>query len=192
MQTLRHLEQTFPKLSAAGYDPTSAATGSYPVPRAYNCISWAASDPRNCLWWWPSAYWPPWVRHPEATVACFIKTFRWLGYGVCSDSRREFAYEKVALYGIHNSLQFVGLPKADELHNWKPTHMARQLPDGTWSSKIGGYEDITHFTLDALETYGHPRSYGCAVIFMKRLMPMSWVVRFLQWSLWKLSLCKTE
>jgi hypothetical protein len=32
----------------------------------------------------------------------------------------------------------------------KPTHAARQLADGTWTSKLGQAEDICHQTLDAL------------------------------------------
>jgi len=61
-------------------------------------------------------------------------------------------------------------------------HMARQLADGTWTSKCGGNEDITHFTLDALESYG---PYGCPVLYMRRLIPVSWFVWFIQWAEWK-------
>jgi len=65
--------------------------------------------------------------------------------------------------------------------------MARQLRDGTWTSKCGGNEDITHFTLDALECYGpsYPREeYGCPVLYMKRLIPISWLIRFIQRVAW--------
>jgi hypothetical protein len=64
--------------------------------------------------------------------------------------------------------------------------MARQLPDGKWTSKIGGEEDITHFLLDAVEAYG-PRygpnrkaEYGCAVVYFRRLILVSHIVRFVQ------------
>jgi hypothetical protein len=66
--------------------------------------------------------------------------------------------------------------------------MARQLRDGTWTSKCGGAEDIRHYTLDALESYGpHPLKgdYGCAVLFMKRLIVLGWLIRWLQWLAWK-------
>lgn len=63
--------------------------------------------------------------------------------------------------------------------------MARQLSDGTWSSKCGPNEDITHYTLDALESYG-PRygsndEYGCDVLYMRRFTVISRIVRFFQW-----------
>ena len=66
--------------------------------------------------------------------------------------------------------------------------MARQLRDGRWTSKCGGAEDITHFTLDALESYGpDPKGhYGCPVLFMKRFIPFSWVVRSIQWFEWQI------
>lgn len=72
--------------------------------------------------------------------------------------------------------------------------MARQLRDGTWTSKCGGAEDITHFTLDALESYGpHPKgNYGTPVLYMKRFVVISWFVRFLQWIEWKVESCIWE
>ena len=154
-----HLERGFPKLAAAGYEKTSEATGSY------NCIAWAAEDTR--LWWWPQedSYWPSWSTR-EVTIPCFERTFRWLGYRVCGNSRLEFGYEKVALYAIGDD----------------PKHMARQLRDGTWTSKCGAAEDITHFTLDAVES----NDYGSPVLFMKRFIPISWIVRFIQKLTWKI------
>jgi hypothetical protein len=64
--------------------------------------------------------------------------------------------------------------------------MARQLPDGFWSSKIGGEEDITHYTLDALESHGVPHGeYGDPVLYMRRLIPVSWMIRAIQYCHWK-------
>lgn len=39
-----------------------------------------------------------------------------------------------------------------------PTHAARQLPDGTWTSKLGKDVDISHDSLDGLsgDRYGTP------------------------------------
>lgn len=162
-----HLETFFPKLAAAGYEKTSERTGQPPNPRAYNCIAWAAND--TWRWWWPDEdnYWPFWSKR-DPTISCFVKTFRWLGYRVCDNSRFEFAFEKVALYAVGQ----------------EPKHMARQLRDGTWTSKCGGEEDITHFTLDAVECYGR-NGYGCPVLYMKRSLLVSWVVRSLQFLTWK-------
>lgn len=60
--------------------------------------------------------------------------------------------------------------------------MARQLPDGSWTSKCGEKEDIAHFTLDALESYGPVHGardeYGCPVIYMRRFVVVTVIVRF--------------
>jgi hypothetical protein len=69
--------------------------------------------------------------------------------------------------------------------DWIPTHMARQLPNGAWTSKCGPEEDITHFTLDALETYGTIYNYGCDVLYMRRLIPIAWLARVAQKIIWK-------
>lgn len=168
-----HLETWFQKLSAAGYAKTSEQTGRPPKPGAYNCIAWAAHDTSN--WWWPDpdSYWPFWTRR-ETNVRCFVHTFQWLGYRICASSSKEFGYEKVALFKCAGAI----------------THMARQLSDGSWTSKIGEAEDITHFTLDALESYGSgsmdSASYGRPFLFMRRLVLISGLVRVVQWTLQRL------
>jgi len=138
---------------------------------SYNCIAWAAGDTHH--WWWPQIDldWPFWSKREE-TIAAFVTAFRCLGYVPCNNSRVEFGFEKVALYADGNS----------------PKHMARQLSDGMWTSKCGGAEDITHFTLDALESYGpHPLKghYGRPVLYMKRSILVSWLVHLLQWAEWR-------
>ena len=189
MQRLYHLERRFPKLVAAGYFKTSERTGPFGTPGTYNCIAWAANDTR--VWWWPvpDAYWPPWIKRREPTIACFVHTFRWLGYQVCTNSIHEPGFEKVVLYAVHNS-QSPQLPpeKWQDMNEWIPTHMARQLSDGTWTSKCGGNEDISHFTLDALESYGPQwmhEEYGCPVVYMKRRVLVSRFAAFIQKTGWK-------
>jgi hypothetical protein len=188
---LPHLEISFPKLSAAGYDWTSDATGPPNTPGTYNCIAWAAGDTKHDFWWPVYGYWPLfWVRR-EATVLCFVKTFRWLGYRLCEHSNREVLYDKLALYAIHKSHRPMPIPQSlPDFIDWEPTHMARQLKDGSWTSKCGRNEDITHFTLDALESYGPlygaMDEYGCNVLYMKRLVLISWIVRAIQWIRWKI------
>lgn len=118
------LESVFPQLSRSTYTITSPSTPEY------NCIAWAAGDTER--WWWPVAgsfaYWPSNVPVQE-TLAAFIQAFATLGFMPCDDSQIEQGYEKVALY--------VDL-------NGKPTHAARQLPNGRWTSKLGNIEDIEH------------------------------------------------
>jgi hypothetical protein len=150
---------------------TSDGTGHPPSVGSYNCIAWAAGDTHHFMWPHPDLDWPFWSPRLERRKA-FVAAFRELGYRVCDNSRLEFWFEKVALYELGNS----------------PKHMARQLRDGTWTSKCGGLEDITHFTLDALESYGPtPKGdYGCPALYMRRLVPISWIIKFLQWIEWKI------
>jgi hypothetical protein len=128
-------EDWFPDLRATGYEVTSEAD------EAYNSIAWAAGETGQ--WWWPdrsgSDYWP--VDASRAvTLIAFVHAFQSLGYEVCQGEQLETGFQKVAIYANH--LGF-------------PTHAARQLPNGLWTSKLGRAEDITH-SLEGLvgETYG--------------------------------------
>jgi len=136
------LEAAFPNLAQSGYRVTSPAT------RRYNCIAWAAHDEMN--WWWPvpGAYWPPQVLQTE-TVEAFIEAYQTLGYELCDSDQWEDGFEKIAIY-------------ADAEGN--PTHAARQLPSGQWTSKIGRGIDIEHDTLDGLSGI----LYGTPIRFLKR------------------------
>lgn len=168
-----HLERLFPKLADAGYEKTSEKTGYPPNPGAYNCIAWAAHDTHHGFWWpGDDTFWPFWIKRDDS-IPGFEAAFRWLGYRKCDSSRPEFAFEKVALFALEQ----------------EPKHMARQLRDGSWTSKCGGDEDITHFTLDAVESHG-PKwkhaEYGEPVLFMKRLIIVSWFVRLVQWLEWRM------
>jgi hypothetical protein len=135
----------FPNLRPQDYNVTSPST------REYNCISWAIHDLEN--WWWPDdpeigyAYWPPNVPRAE-TVMAFLLAFASVGYVQCEDADLETGFEKIALYTLNAS----------------PTHAARQLPNGRWSSKLGSYEDIEHQNLECL----NGPCYGGAFIFLRR------------------------
>jgi hypothetical protein len=52
---------------------------------------------------------------------------------------------------------------------------------------MAAFQVITE-ALDALESYGpSPKGhYGCAVLYMKRFIPISWFIRFLQWLEWEI------
>jgi hypothetical protein len=47
------------------------------------------------------------------------------------------------------------------------SHVARQLADGWWSSKLGFFEDLSHRALEDLLD-GRPRPYGSSICFMQR------------------------
>ncbi len=70
-----------------------------------------------------------------------------LGYEECEDGSHEPGFEKIALYA----------------KDAEPTHAARQLPDGRWTSKLGKLEDIAHSLEGLAECL-----YGEIVLFMKR------------------------
>ncbi|HEY7329870.1 MAG TPA: hypothetical protein VH592_19705 [Gemmataceae bacterium] len=144
---VRPLEEMFPRLAGSGYRVTSPRDGDY------NCIAWAAGDTH--LWWWPGQdvvkeYWPAGVPR-ERTRDAFIAAFASLGYTLCEGEAQEAGYEKVAVF---------------EDADGRPTHAARQLPNGLWSSKLGRAEDIEH-KLHDLEG----ALYGSVMLIMKRPIP---------------------
>ena len=124
----KDIEQEFPNLLTDSYSITSPATSEY------NCIAWAACDTE--AWWWPDAqhlyYWPPEIPRTE-TLEAFIKAFEIFGYRVCNCIAYEEGFEKVAIY--------------IDTHG-KPTHAARQLSSGNWTSKLERLEDIEHSKLN--------------------------------------------
>lgn len=138
----------FPKLTDADYTVTS------PVDRKYNCIAWAADD--ATAWWWPDQFnigkWPAEAPRAE-TLAAFQEAYGMLGYMRCDNGAHEPGVEKIALYAAR---------EADG--TLSPTHAARQLENGNWTSKLGDLEDIEHRRLDSLEN----DIYGKAVIFLQR------------------------
>jgi hypothetical protein len=139
-------EPNFPQLSASGYSITSADTV------IYNCIAHAAGY--SNAWWWPTNvggyFWPAGVVKAE-TLDAFIEAFGTLGFEKCDSGAKEDGYEKVAIY----------------TKNDRPTHAARQLSSGTWTSKLGRLEDIEHASLGAIEG----PMYGVVACFMRRPAP---------------------
>ena len=106
----------------------------HPLSRHYNCISWTVNDQKK--WWWPDQdrlhYWPDEAIRDES-IEAFIQFYGLMGYVVCENGSTEEEFEKISIYIV----------------NGKPIHAARQLNNGKWSSKIGGFEVIEH-TLEAL------------------------------------------
>jgi hypothetical protein len=134
----------FPNLKKDNHSITSPPTDEY------NCIGWAAGE--NDRFWWPGNH--PWYFWPlpfpdRPTVQVFVEAFATLGYVPCLTGDLEEAFEKVVLY-------------VDTKKN--PTHMARQLRDGTWTSKLGQSFDIMHSTPAAV----NGSAYGTVHTFMRR------------------------
>jgi len=148
------IEANFPNLRRGEYEKTSENTA------VYNCIAHAAED--DSLWWWPDQgvgiYWPP-EAPQEETIESFIQAYGTIGYKVCDKERRnaEPGFQKIAIYVDEEGV---------------PTHAARQLPSGLWTSKLGKAEDIQHDTLEAVES--DPvigLGYGKVALILRRPAP---------------------
>jgi hypothetical protein len=144
----------------ASWDPAklpNLTDGAYSITSCYdtryNCIAWAAGA--TTAWWQPEndygTYWPDGAP-TENIIESYVAAFGTLGYVECSDASLEEGWEKVALFGQVEDDKIVC------------PHAARQLPDGTWTSKLGNCEDITHMTLEVV----HCDAYGIDFLYMKR------------------------
>jgi len=87
----------------------------------------------------------------------FVAAFQSLGYSLCYSSASELGIEKIAIYAKPDPI--TGTPI--------PTHAARQLESGHWTSKMGSLEDITHENADDV----NGRLYGRPVYYMARQRP---------------------
>ena len=142
------INKAFPDLTKDNFRLTSPDT------RTYNCIAWAAEDTEMC--WWPDpndkdSYWPNNIPREE-TIASFIEVFESLGYTECDSPEYEVGFIKIAIFAKDRC----------------PTHAARQLPSGKWTSKLGDFHDIEH----ALEAICGPE-YGKVSVIMKKELPQS-------------------
>ena len=139
----KEIECLFPNLKDSNYKIISPKTIEY------NCIAWACGDIHRI--WWPDplniGYWPN--EAPRfVSLEAFLKAFETLGYAVCNSAKYEEGFEKIAVYTDVGG---------------KPTHAARQLIYGLWTSKLGQLYDIEH------EVEGvSGLSYGHIAAFMKR------------------------
>ena len=88
---------------------------------------------------------------PQEDLDSYKKGFASIGYDDFSHGSLEKGFEKIALYVSGKHVK----------------HIARQLENGHWTSKLGDYQDIEHYTLNVLES----DEYGYAKIFMKRKKP---------------------
>jgi hypothetical protein len=137
------MRSDFKHITEFNSSPTSSETDEY------NCIAWACG--RDDVWCWPDAeeqyFWP--VSHRKRSVDAFEEFFSSIGYSRCTDATKEDGFLKIVLYVDKEGL---------------PTHAARQLITGKWTSKLGREIDIEHDSPEIL----NGSVYGNAKIFMKR------------------------
>jgi hypothetical protein len=138
-----------------------------PKTEKYNCFAWAAGSSNE--WWHPfdiDDYWPLGVPREE-TVEAFILAYNQVGYQKIElgNFELEIGFEKIAIYATKG----------------KPSHAARQLSDGQWTSKIGIRQDIRHEFIEkfnaAIEgkdssngVISENVDYGTVVVMMKRVL----------------------
>jgi hypothetical protein len=121
---------------------------SSPRDPGYNCIAHAIGSTET--WWAPGGYpgsaWPPEIEQAD-TLEAWRQFFALHGFERSGTARDGDGFELVAIYALGG----------------EGTHVALQLPDGRWTSKLGALQDIEH-TLDALED----ARYGDVALFMRR------------------------
>lgn len=134
----------FPNL-ARGFSRTSLPTIDY------NCLGWALGDDKN--WWEPDKdgwlHWPATLKRTY-DIASYISACRLHNYQQCADGAAEVGFDKICMYTLGG----------------KFTHIAKQLPNGRWSSKLGELDDIAH-DLNAFDG----THYGNPTYFFKRPNP---------------------
>ncbi len=79
-----------------------------------------------------------------------MQAYETLGYKLCFNEYTEEGIEKIALYGMPDQNGVI-----------IPTHAARQLESGLWTSKLGPFEDISHNTLDDVNGPVYGRMVCC-------------------------------
>jgi hypothetical protein len=139
--------EDFPRLTKNTCKITSDAT------YGYNCIAYANYDEER---WWdphPDYYWPDTLPRSNE-LETIMQLFSNCGYISCADGEAESGYAKIALYA--QAIAIGGQAMT--------THVARQQPNGKWTSKISQYEDIEHKTADVLEG----TKFGRVMCYMKR------------------------
>jgi hypothetical protein len=141
----KELKKCFPNITYLNSRATSAKNDDY------NCIAWALEISNN--WFWPSG------GNDTSTLiiglprilnkTAFVRLFEYFGYRIIPDKNNslESYTQKIAIY-------------VDSFG--RPTHAARQLRNGKWTSKLGRSIDIEHDTPEVLEG----PMYGLADIIM--------------------------
>jgi len=139
--TERYRLRWWPKLRQGTFKQSS------PYNSKNNCIALAAGDSKK--WWDASGHWP--FQESDDTIQGWANVFTTFGYKPCGlDDSLEENFEKVAIYARTNG---------------EPMHMARQLQNGHWLSKLGRNVDIEHTTLEVLSS---PINYGAVVLILRR------------------------
>lgn len=143
-QEVQHILGHFPRLTPEKFNKTSDAT------LEYNCLAWALHDTKRR--WDPDSkqdYWPS-DAPQNALMVTLIGILKRRGFELCPTGQLENGFEKIAIYSASGGVEW--------------DHVARQLPNGLWTSKIGHCMDISHGDLESLTE----SQYGDVKWFLKR------------------------
>jgi hypothetical protein len=119
----------------------------------YNCVAWVTRIKTENIDFSQDDEGNPVIDPYFLTSYPYIEYFELHGFELCDSPDWEEGFEKIAIYEKDGKFK----------------HVASQLGNKNWTSKIGEFEDIEHYSLEALE--GHPyknMSYGKISLFMKR------------------------
>lgn len=83
------------------------------------------------------------------SLTAFVELFERQRYERCEDDTYETGFEKIAIFTYPSG---------------EPTHVARQLANGKWTSKLGGSVDIEHDELRAVSC----GLFGDVAVLMRR------------------------
>ncbi len=97
---------------------------------------------------YPGSQWPLQIDQSDG-VGAFQQFFELHGFETCNSPTQEPGFVKLAIYALAGEFQ----------------HVARQLPNGQWTSKLGMLQDIEH----ALQVLEDAR-YGTVAILMRRAL----------------------
>jgi len=144
----KSLYPDFPNLKTSStFHPTSRAT-PYEIknPCPYNCVAHALEVKDGYYWPQEDAKWFDGIAR-DGSLGSIAEAFAKQGYTQCKSGDLERGKQKIAIYmGVDG-----------------PTHVARQLASGDWTSKIGVNIDARHSLRDLSGLL-----YGKASIFMAR------------------------
>jgi len=138
------LRKLWPNLNPTNYELKSDYTSEY------NCVAWALGINTDPIDLSLDEEGEP-LLYPDLTCLVYIEHFEKEGFVLCDSPDWEENYEKIVLY-----------ERGGETFE----HVARQLEQNLWTSKLGEWEDIEHTTLEALKYDGY---YGVPTWYMKRL-----------------------
>jgi len=116
----------------------------------YNCVAWVLGitnrfiDPDSELTW-------PVELEKNYSIETYVSYFKKQGFRICSDDKYDDNIIKIALY-------------ADEHGDF--AHVAIQVNEKIWWSKMGRLDDIQHKTLNSLAATKQCGDYGNVYAYM--------------------------